>query len=139
MGRGTPKGWRGRGAAHRPETMVPTRETVERAREFRRRLTPPEARLWFAIKNGKLDGLKFRRQHPVEPYFLDFYCAEARLAVEVDGQGHDHPEQIEKDARRTAFLAEHRIEVIRIVAEEVRVNLDGVLEAILEAARMRTG
>ena len=75
----------------------------------------------------------------MEPYFLDFYCAEARLAVEVDGQGHDHPEQIEKDARRTAFLAEHRIEVIRIVAEEVRVNLDGVLEAILEAARMRTG
>jgi len=66
MGRGTTKWWRG---------LAPTRETVERAREFRRRLTPPEARLWFAIKNGKLDELKFRRQHPVEPYFLDFYCA----------------------------------------------------------------
>ena len=116
-----------------------TRETVERAREFRRRLTPPEARLWFAIKNGKLEALKFRRQHPVEPYILDFYCAEARLVVEVDGRGHDHPEQIEKDLRRTRFLADKGIDVIRFVAEDVRVNLDGVLEAILGAARGRIG
>gem|GEM_PF-6110804 len=61
------------------------------------------------------------------------------MAVEVDGQGHDHPEQVEKDVRRTAFLAQRGIGVIRIVAEDVRVNLDGVLEAILEGARMRTG
>ena len=118
---------------------MPTRETVEMARDLRRRLTPPEARLWFAIKGGKLDGLKFRRQHPIGPYVLDFYCAAAKLAVEVDGQGHDHPDQIATDARRTAWLAAQGIEVIRIAAEDVRVNLDGVQEAILSAVRTRKG
>ena len=118
---------------------MPTRETVEMARDLRRRLTPPEARLWFAIKGGKLDGLKFRRQHPIGPYVLDFYCAAAKLAVEVDGQGHDHPDQIAADARRTAWLAAQGVAVIRFAAEDVRVNLDGVLEAILSAVRTRKG
>jgi len=118
---------------------LPIRKTVEKARDLRRRLTPPEARLWFAIKGGKLEGLKFRRQHPIGAYVLDFYCAAARLAVEVDGQGHDHPDQIAADRRRTAWLQEQGIGVIRFTAEDVRVNLDGVLESILKAVRKRTG
>ena len=130
MGRGTAKRWRG---------LVPTRETVEKARELRRRLTPPEARLWFAIKGGKLAGVKFRRQHPIGPYVLDFYCPPARLAVEVDGEGHDHPDQIAADARRTAWLEGQGVAVMRVAAEDVRVNLDGVLEAVLEAVKQRTG
>jgi len=118
---------------------VPTRETVEKARQLRRRLTPPEARLWFALKGEKLEGVKFRRQHPIGPYVLDFYCAAARLAVEVDGQGHDHPDQIAVDDRRARWLEEQGVEVMRIVAEDVRVNLDGVLDAILATVKQRTG
>lgn len=83
--------------------------------------------------------MKFRRQHPIGPYVLDFYCAVARLAVEVDGQGHDHPDQVAADARRTAWLESQGMAVMRFAAEDVRVNLDGVLEAVLEAVRMRTG
>jgi very-short-patch-repair endonuclease len=129
----------GEGDPEGVEGPVPPRETIEKARKLRRRLTPPEARLWFAIKDRKLEGLKFRRQHPIGQYVLDFYCPAARLAVEVDGQGHEHPEQIEADERRTRWLGTRGVRVMRVVAEEVRVNLDGVLESILVEVRKREG
>jgi len=82
-----------------------------------------------------LGGLKFRRQHPVGSYVLDFYCVEARLAVEVDGQQHldcgDH------DSRRDRWLATRDIGVIRIPAEDVRVHLDAALDFIRRAAEAR--
>jgi very-short-patch-repair endonuclease len=81
-------------------------KAFERARRFRRALTPPESRLWFCLRGHKLAGLKFRRQHPIGPYILDFYCAAAKLAVEVDGAVHDRAEQAEHDRRRTLWLAE---------------------------------
>ena len=68
-------------------------------------LTPPEARLWIYLRGRKIAGLKFRRQHPVGSYVLDFYCAEVKLAVEVDGRGHEHPDQGRIDQVRTAWLA----------------------------------
>jgi very-short-patch-repair endonuclease len=74
-----------------------------------------------------LAGLKFRRQHPVGPYVLDFYCMEARMAVEVDGQHHSNPDQADKDETRTRWLVKQNIAVLRIPAESVRTNLDGVL------------
>jgi very-short-patch-repair endonuclease len=104
-----------------------TQGAVSRARALRRTLTPPEARLWVCLRGRKLAGLKFRRQHPVGPYVLDFYCPEARMAVEVDGQIHMQPDQWEKDQRRTAWLGEQGILVVRVSAETVRVDLDGVL------------
>lgn len=58
------------------------------ARQFRKDLTPPEARLWARLK-GKADGLHFRKQHPIGPYIVDFYCAKANLIIEVDGLAHD--------------------------------------------------
>ena len=73
--------------------------SVSRARILRRALTPPEARLWVHLRRRALDGLKFRRQHPAGVYVLDFYCAEAMLAVEVDGESHEG--RGEYDARRT--------------------------------------
>jgi len=112
-------------------------QTVERARELRRRLTPPEARLWTRLRGRQLRGLKFRRQHPIGPFILDFYCAEARLAVEVDGRGHDHPDRLDHDRRRTAWLRAHGVRVIRLAAEAVRVELDGVLEFIARSALER--
>jgi len=113
--------------------------TVERARALRRRLSPPEARLWVRLRRRQLRGLKFRRQHPIGPYILDFYCPEARLAVEVDGQSHDHPDRIAHDRRRTAWLREQSIRVMRLAAESVRVHLDDVLDFIARTAGERSG
>ena len=114
-------------------------KTVERARALRRRLSPPEARLWVRLRRRHLRGLKFRRQHPIGPYIVDFYCATARLAVEVDGQGHEHPDRIAHDRRRTAWLREQNIRVMRLAAESVRVHLDEVLEFIAQTAMERSG
>lgn len=118
---------------------MPPRDTVEKARALRRRLTPPEARLWVMLRGERLAGLKFRRQHLVGPFILDFYCPAARLAVEVNGMGHDHPERMASDRRRTAWLATQRIEMLRLTAEDVRVNLEGVLGAIRMRAEARIG
>jgi len=114
--------------------MPPTAETYRRAAGMRRALTPPEARLWTQIKSGGLEGLKFRRQHPVGPYILDFYCHAARLAVEVDGAGHDDPDQIAHDERRSRWLATQGVEVLRVRSTDVRDHLDGVLALILQRA-----
>jgi len=108
-----------------------------RAKAFRREMTPPEARLWNALRAGRLKGLKFRRQHPIGPYILDFYCAEGKLAVEVDGAAHDLPDQAAHDRRRTAWLAGRGIKVIRLRAVHVKDELEGVLGFILVAVRER--
>src|ERR1019366_6677193 len=82
-----------------------------RARDLRRGLTWAEIKLWNRVKHQKL-GFKFRRQHPFRPYVLDFYCAEARLAVELDGPSHD--ERGDADLRRDAYLMENGIETLRL-------------------------
>ena len=109
----------------------------ERARMFRRELTPPEARLYVELRGRKLRGLKFRRQHPIGPYILDFYCAAAKLAVEVDGASHLTAEQGAHDQRRTAWLAGQDIKVLRISASDVRDHLVDVLAWIGDAAEAR--
>lgn len=113
--------------------------THQRAKRMRQSMTPPEARLWTQLRGHRLNGYKFRRQHPFGPYILDFYCAAARLAVEVDGRGHDHPEQLEHDRRRTNWLAGHGVRVVRLAAIDVRDELDGVLGFILGCVRDRAG
>ncbi len=97
-------------------------------------MSPPEVLLWTGLRSRQLGGLKFRRQHPVDPYVLDFYCPEIRLAVEVDGADHFEDDKLLKDARRDAFMAEKGIRTLRVLATEVFQNMDGVLTAILEAA-----
>ena len=112
--------------------------SYERARRFRKTLTPPEARLWLHLKGDKLAGLGFRKQHPVGPYILDFYCAAAKLGVEVDGASHATAERIAHDRRRTEWLARNKgIRVIRIAALAVRDELDGVLGFIRREAEIR--
>lgn len=110
--------------------MYPPQKTVERAKELRRKLTLPEVVLWQAIRGRKLSGARFRRQHPIGPYILDFYCEDASLAVEVDGQGHEHPDQMAHDARRTEWLNLRGVDVYRVAARDVLGNLEGVLFAI---------
>ena len=100
-------------------------------------MTLPEVVLWRALRRGAVGLLRFRRQHPVGPYVLDFYCAAARLAVEVDGAVHDVPEQATHDERRMAWLAERGIRILRVPAREVLrdESLDGVLETIAAMGR----
>jgi len=112
-------------------------KSYERAKAFRKALTPPEARLWSRLKGRSVHGIKFRKQHPVGPYILDFFCAEARLAVEVDGSVHDDPKQLDHDRRRSAWLSSQGIRVIRVAALDVLSELDGVLEFVAITARER--
>ncbi len=111
--------------------------TYQRAAWMHRHLTPPEARLWRCLKGGKLEGLKFRRQHPVGPYILDFYCVAAKVAVEVDGAVHSTPERMVHDARQTAWLEARGIRILRYPALSIRDELDGVLTGILSAVSDR--
>ena len=104
--------------------------SVSRARILRRALTPPEARLWVHLRRRALDGLKFRRQHPAGVYMLDFYCAEAMLAVEVDGESHSQAEAVEHDNRRTEWLNARGISVLRIPARGVLSELAAVVDHI---------
>ena len=114
--------------------MYPPQTTIGRARALRRKLTLPEVIVWQAMRGRKLGGARFRRQHPGGPYILDFYCEAARLAVEIDGAGHEHPDQARHDARRTEWLNLRGIAVYRIAARDVLGNLDGVLVSIRERA-----
>ncbi|MES2834393.1 MAG: DUF559 domain-containing protein [Pseudomonadota bacterium] len=106
---------------------------IARAKASRRLMTPPEARLWSRVRAGRLNGLKFKRQHPVDPYVLDFYCPEAKLAVEVDGLMHDE----EHDARRTRWLNARGISVVRFPAIDVRDRVEDVLDRIVAVVSER--
>jgi very-short-patch-repair endonuclease len=98
-------------------------------KELRNNLTPAEARLWSYIKSEKL-GAKFRRQHSIGNYILDFYCPNKKLAIELDGSPHDTEEGYKKDELRTIYLEQQGIKVIRFENKDVIKNLDGVLEEI---------
>jgi very-short-patch-repair endonuclease len=116
-------------------------KTVIRARALRRQMSLPEVLLWQALRKGALAGLRFRRQHPMGPYILDFYCAFARLAVEVDGFAHDTAVRTQHDERRTMWLAQRGVSVLRIRADDVLQNerMEGVLLSIDRAARTPSG
>ena len=101
-----------------------------RRRKLRRRLTPAEATLWLALKNSKLDGRKFRRQHSVGPYILDFYCVEEWLAIELDGEVHMDDAAVAHDARRRRYLNEAGIKVLRFENWLVFDSLEHVVEQI---------
>jgi very-short-patch-repair endonuclease len=103
---------------------------LARAREMRRPQTPAETTLWRALRNRNLK-YKFRRQHPIDRFIIDFYCAQAKLCIEVDGSSHLEPSQVEYDAARTAYLEELGYTVIRFRNEDVRYNLDTVVEEIV--------
>ena len=100
-------------------------------------MTPPERRLWRVLK-GRPGGLKFRRQHPIPPYVLDFFCHEAAMAVEIDGLTHELGSNPQRDARRDAWLIEQGIQTLRLRATDVRDNLDGVLTLIVEECLNRS-
>ena len=83
------------------------------ARDHRHPLTPAEARLWARVRNHGL-GFKIRRQHPIWRFIADFYCTEAKLVIEIDGDSHTEPDQEEYDSARTVWLEERGHKVIRV-------------------------
>ena len=111
-----------------------TGKIVHAARNLRHELTPVEKKLWEALRGRRLARLKFRRQHPLDRFILDFFCIEHQLVVEVDGEIHGDPNQIAHDAERTEWLKVHGIHVMRFKNEEVEKNFDEVLRRIVEMA-----
>ena len=99
-------------------------------------MTPPERRLWNALKL-RPGGFKFRRQHEHGPFYLDFFCHQAALAIEVDGLAHELGANPQRDERRDAWLASRGIRTIRVRATDVRDNIEGVVAYIVEASRQR--
>ena len=96
----------------------------------------PEVLLWQQLRAGRLDGLRFRRQHPIGRIVLDFYCPHLRLCIEVDGGAHDFLSRAEDDLRRDAWLTEQGIRVLRIPASAILGDeFDSVLRMIVETAR----
>ena len=109
----------------------------DRARHFRKRMTPPELRLWNVLKT-RPGGFKFRRQHDLDPYVLDFFCHEVALAIEVDGFSHELGDNPQRDQRRDAWCTGQGIHTLRIAAVDVRDNLEGVIAHIVEHCRERS-
>jgi very-short-patch-repair endonuclease len=91
----------------------------------------PEVLLWQAIRRKALCDLRFRRQAPMGPFILDFYCEEVRLAVEIDGCGHNMGDQPQRDERKDAWLAERGVRVLRLPAELVLKDMDSALGTIV--------
>jgi very-short-patch-repair endonuclease len=115
--------------------LIPA-ETLARARELRQDAAPAETKLWWCLRNRRLGGYKFRRQHPVAPFIADFYCSEADLIVELDGDSHAINETY--DAARTKRLERDGYRVIRFTNSDVGKYLDAVLLEIFEECERRS-
>lgn len=107
---------------------LPT-ETRNHARQLRQAETDAERQIWYHLRGGRLNGYKFRRQHPVPPYIVDFYCDTKGLVVELDGSQHN----VEADRLRTEYLQSKGLKVLRFWNDEVLQQTEAVLEAILQA------
>ena len=103
-----------------------------RRKELRNNSTSAERMLWSMLQHSNLGGYKFRRQHSVGAYILDFYCPSERLCVELDGDSHFTDDAIEYDRERTAYLNALNIKVLRFLNTDVYDNLNVVCERILE-------
>ena len=100
------------------------------ARKLRKEQTDAEQLLWSLLRNRQFCGLKFRRQYPMAPYVLDFYCDEERLGIELDGGQHNEPDNKRTDKERTAFLEGKGIRIIRFWNNDVLQETEAVLEQL---------
>ena len=105
----------------------------EKAKDLRKNMTPAELKLWEHIKDNKILGLRFRRQHPIGIFIADFYCHKIKLVIELDGGIHNNPENKGYDKNRTAELERLGIKVIRFKNEEVLENVEEVISKLNKA------
>ncbi len=117
----------------RPHSIAEPPVPATPQRRLRREMSPPEVILWNELRNRRLAGLKFRRQHPLGPYFADFYCHEARLVVEIDGAS--HRDRVAHDRHRDAWMRSQGLQILRIPASHVSKDKHAVLSTILDTAR----
>jgi len=101
---------------------------IKLAQEMRRNLTPCEEILWIELSEKKISGCKFRRQHPIHRYILDFYCHEKKLAIEVDGKIHQN--KYDQDEYRDKYLQSIGIKTVRVTNDEILQDIDKVLSRI---------
>jgi very-short-patch-repair endonuclease len=113
---------------------VSTRRFV---RSLRRNQTVAEQIMWSQLRGRRLHGLRFRRQHPIAGWVVDFYCGEAKLAIELDGAVHDNADARLRDAERTRLLEASGICVVRFSNDDVERDLAQVLEVIAARAQSR--
>jgi very-short-patch-repair endonuclease len=111
---------------------------TKRARRLRTNMTNAEAKLWRAVRRNQIINLSFRRQHPIGPYTLDFYCPSLRLGIELDGGQHAEKRVQHGDQKRTRWLVSKDIIVIRFWNNDVLGNLEGVLSEIVRVATARS-
>ena len=116
-----------------------TSEARNFARQLRAQSTDAEKRLWRLLRDRRFSEFKFRRQYACGPYFLDFYCATAKLAVELDGGGHGFPDQRTKDEKRNEFLATKGIQVLRFWNHQMGGELESIRFEIWHTLMKRTG
>ena len=128
-------GGSGRGSSRFNRTPVKT----AKARQLRRDMTNAEHRLWSRLRGAQLGGFSFRRQHPMGPYVADFYCAKAKLVVELDGGQHSTGSNMKRGEARDIWLAGRGIRTLRFWNHEVNENIEGVLERTQEIAAARIG
>jgi very-short-patch-repair endonuclease len=89
-----------------------------------------ERRVWLRLQQRKRDGWKFRRQHPIGPYYVDFYCPAARVIVEINGPIHDHEQQWLHDQRRRAWLESQGYRVLTVLVEDIDGDISEVMDGI---------
>ena len=104
------------------------KQNRELMRQLRTEMTNAETRLWAKIRAKQIQSLRFRRQHGIGPYIVDFYCSERSLVIEVDGDIHADQNQIVRDRQREVYLTMLGLEVIRYCNDDILNNLEGVLE-----------
>lgn len=102
-------------------------EIFKRARELRENLTPTENMLWSHLQKGKMMGYRFKSQHPIDNFIVDFYCHRARLVIEIDGEVHQEEDQVERDQGRTAELEHYGLTILRFTNQDVVKSIDNVL------------
>ncbi len=112
---------------------------VKLAKHFRSNMTKPEVWLWLALRERRPGSVTFRRQHAIGRYILDFYCAAAKLALEVDGEIHGRDFKIQSDALRDAWLVAQGIQIYRIPAADLLANMSDYVDAIYGLAEQRLG
>jgi very-short-patch-repair endonuclease len=105
---------------------------VKHARALRKKETWAEKLMWRWLRDRRFASHKFRRQHPEGIYYLDFFCEEASLAIELDGSGHGHPDRQKHDAERDKFLTSQGIKVLRFWNSHLRRNAQGIHDTIFE-------
>lgn len=102
-----------------------------KAKALRKDETQAEMILWEKLRNNQLNGYKFRRQHPIGLYIVDFYCHQLKLVIEIDGEYHNTQEQIEKDIERTQILETDGLQLIRFTNKDIMENLEKTISEIM--------